>query len=230
MRTSQKIEQVCASMFAVHRDLELPKTNAKGQARGAKDYRYLDLPALIEHLKPLLTKYQLFVTQEDREAVGGVRVFTTVWHISGQFLEFGPAFIAVTGDEQRQGAAKTYCRRYALAAAFDLAADKDTDAADKRGPSVREAVPTRQADHDQEAAAGPSMGEGAGSVAASLLDMPDAPATSEQVQNLFRISGSDVRANNRLTKYAHTTYTKDTWRKNATGREVALAILAEEIA
>lgn len=162
MRTSDKVEQVCASMFAVQRDLELPKTNASGQARGAKDYRYLDLPGMIDHLKPLLSKYQLFVTQEDLEAEGGVAVRTTVWHFSGQYLEFGPAFVAVVGDEQKQGAAKTYCRRYALAAAFNLAADKDTDAA-QRGSWGQEAAPSRPASRETStgASTAPPVDEGA---------------------------------------------------------------------
>jgi hypothetical protein len=128
MKASEKVDMVSASLFAVHRDLENPRKDAKGQAKGNPNYRYLSLPALIDHLRPKLKDAQLFVTQEVAGGGGYVEVLTIVHHFSGQWLEFGPAFMPAPGDAQAVGSAITYCRRYALAAVFNLAADADDDA------------------------------------------------------------------------------------------------------
>lgn len=188
MNRSEKIEQVSASLFAVHRDLANPRKDAKGQVRGKVNYRYLSLPALIDHLRPKLKEAQLYVTQEVAGGENFVTVYTTVWHLSGQFIEFGPAFMPASGDAQQVGSATSYCRRYALSAVFNLAADEDDDAASanlsrsagagestartNRGlqtPSdVKSAAAAQAASPqtsglppDQEASAGSALGEGA---------------------------------------------------------------------
>jgi len=132
MNTSDKIDQVSASLFAVQRDVELPKKDARGQVRGRADYRYLSLPALIDHLKPHLKQAQLYVTQELTGGPGYVEVTTTVWHFSGQRIDFGPTHVPAPNDPQGVGSAATYARRYALAAVFNLAADEDDDATSAR--------------------------------------------------------------------------------------------------
>jgi hypothetical protein len=120
---------VSASLFSVHRDLANPRKDAKGQVRGRADYRYLSLPALIDHLKPHLKDGQLFVLQEDVGDDGHVALVTTIMHFSGQFIELGPLIMPAPADPQQRGSALSYARRYALAAAFNLAADEDDDAA-----------------------------------------------------------------------------------------------------
>jgi len=179
MRTSEKTEQVSASLFAVHRDLANPTKDAKGQVRGKADYRYLSLPALIDYLRPKLKDAQLFVTQELTGGDGFVECTTTVWHLSGQHVEFGPIRLpAPTSDPQQNGSASTYARRYALAAVFNLAADEDDDASSARpsepsgrgrgGPSPSPATPKPDAStpaSDTEQALGgttlANLGEGA---------------------------------------------------------------------
>lgn len=171
MRTSEKTEQVAASLFAVHRDLANPRKDAKGQVRGRADYRYLSLPALIDYLRPKLKDAQLFVTQELVGGQGTVECTTTVWHLSGQHIEFGPIRLPAPNDPQQVGSAATYARRYALAAVFNLAADEDDDAA-----SARPSEPTRR--HPSGAAAETS-GRGTPATSSGGAPQPDAGADKD---------------------------------------------------
>lgn len=168
MRTSEKTDQVARSLYAVHRDLANPRKDARGQVRGKVDYRYLSLPALIDYLRPLLKEATLFVTQEIGEPG---TVTTTVWHSSGQFVEFGPTVVPAGGDAQQAGSADTYARRYALAAVFNLAADEDDDAA-----SARPSEPTRR--HPSGAAAETS-GRGTPATSSGGAPQPDAGADKD---------------------------------------------------
>lgn len=128
MRTSEKHGTIAAALYAVHRDLENPRKDAKGQVRGRADYRYLSLPALIDHAKAALKEAQVAVIQDvtgDRETVA---VSTTFLHLTGEWVEVGPLVMPAPADPQQRGSALTYARRYALAAALNLAADEDDDA------------------------------------------------------------------------------------------------------
>jgi len=127
MRTSEKTTTIAAALYAVHRDLENPRKDAKGQVRGNPNYRYLSLPALIDHAKAALREAQVAVIQEVVGGVGWVEVNTRFMHLTGEWIEVGPLYLAAQGSAQEVGSAITYARRYALAAALNLAADEDDD-------------------------------------------------------------------------------------------------------
>jgi hypothetical protein len=133
MSNSETLDIWAASMFAVQRDLQQPGKDAKGQVRGRQDYRYLSLPALIDHLKPVLREHSLFFSQDTTKADGGTDITTTVWTAAGpQWVTFGPLFIPHASDAQAAGSAITYGRRYHLTAVFGLAAEDD-DGSSARG-------------------------------------------------------------------------------------------------
>jgi hypothetical protein len=130
MRTSEKSATIAAALYAVHRDLENPRKDAKGQVRGKADYRYLSLPALIDHAKAALKEAQVAVIQDVNTSEHGIGVTTRFMHLTGEWLEVGPvAMPLLTANPQEIGSLVTYLRRYALAAALNLAAEEDDDAA-----------------------------------------------------------------------------------------------------
>lgn len=143
MRTSEKSATIAAALYAVHRDLENPRKDAKGQVRGRADYRYLSLPALIDHAKAALKEAQVAVIQDvssDHAIVGVVGVTTTFLHLTGEWVEVGPLYMPTPNDPQQLGSILTYLRRYALAAALNLAADEDDDAASANSSPARSQV------------------------------------------------------------------------------------------
>lgn len=127
MRTSEKTGAIAAALYAVHRDLDNPRKDAKGQVRGNPNYRYLSLPALIDHIKEQLRAAQVAVIQDVTGGDGYIGVTTVLMHLTGEFVEVGPLLLPATTDAQGAGSAITYARRYALAAALNLAADEDDD-------------------------------------------------------------------------------------------------------
>ena len=102
--------------------------------------KYADLSAVVEAIKPALTKHGLFFVQQTHEQEGGVCVETVVCHSSGESMPLGKLFVpASKQDAQGYGSALTYARRYSLMTAFGVCPeDDDGNAASK--PAPKEAV------------------------------------------------------------------------------------------
>ncbi len=102
--------------------------------------KYADLGAVVEAIKPALTRHGLFFVQHTHEQEGGVCVETVVCHSSGESMPLGKLFVpASKQDAQGYGSALTYARRYSLMTAFGVCPeDDDGNAASK--PAPQEAV------------------------------------------------------------------------------------------
>lgn len=86
---------------------------------------YADLSAVIQALAPI-AEYGLWFRQEPRDDAGSVGFETFYIYRDGSELSAGITRIPVNkNDAQGYGSAQTYCRRYALQAAFGLAAEDD---------------------------------------------------------------------------------------------------------
>jgi len=98
--------------------------------------KYADLGAVVEAIKPALTKHGLFFVQQTHEQEGGVCVETVVCHSSGESMPLGKLFVpASKQDAQGYGSALTYARRYSLMTAFGVCPeDDDGNAASKPAP------------------------------------------------------------------------------------------------
>lgn len=98
--------------------------------------KYADLSAVVEAIKPALTKNGLFFVQQTHEQEGGVCVETVVCHSSGESMPLGKLFVpASKQDAQGYGSALTYARRYSLMTAFGVCPeDDDGNAASKPAP------------------------------------------------------------------------------------------------
>lgn len=96
---------------------------------------YADLSAVIQALAPI-AEHGLWFRQEPRDDAGSVGFETFYIYRDGSELSAGVTRIPVNkNDAQGYGSAQTYCRRYALQAAFGLAAeDDDGNAAAKAKP------------------------------------------------------------------------------------------------
>ena len=107
--------------------------------------KYADLGAVVEAIKPALTRHGLFFVQQTHEQEGGVCVETVVCHSSGESMPFGKLFVpASKQDAQGYGSALTYARRYSLMTAFGVCPeDDDGNAASK--PANDASAPSERA-------------------------------------------------------------------------------------
>ena len=117
---------------------ELP--TAIGRDSQGVGYRYTSLDKLIEATRPILTKHGIAITQ----APSFVQVGETLRPTLVTFLSCGegemsietPLILSEPKSMQTLGAAITYARRYAWAAALGIASEEDTDAATIDADSV----------------------------------------------------------------------------------------------
>lgn len=99
-------------------------------------YRYTSLDKLIEATRPILNAHGLFITQAPTMIERGDSfvpgLTTEIWHKDDDPAEHSMTFSTplYLGDKNMQGlgAAITYARRYAWAAALGIASEEDTDA------------------------------------------------------------------------------------------------------
>lgn len=104
--------------------------------------KYADLGAVVEAIKPALTRHGLFFVQQTHEQEGGVCVETVVCHSSGESMPLGKLFVpASKQDAQGYGSALTYARRYSLMTAFGVCPeDDDGNAASKPANDAKHAA------------------------------------------------------------------------------------------
>jgi len=117
-----------ASLVAAAKELTNP-TKARTASMGQYSYSYADLASVLEHVRPVLAKHDLAVTQDTCIEDGRLCVYTNLRHTSGESLRFGPLSGPMGQTWQQVGSAITYARRYALLAALGIAADDDDDGA-----------------------------------------------------------------------------------------------------
>lgn len=128
--------KIAAAFVAAQAELTNPPKKSKANT-GTYSYTYADLPAIIDHVRPVLAKHGLAVSQDIAMEDGRLLIRTRLIHSSGECMEFGPLAGSVGSDWQKTGGGITYARRYALAAALGIAADEDDDGATAPPPSSR---------------------------------------------------------------------------------------------
>ncbi len=126
--------KIAAAFVAAQAELTNPPKKSKANT-GTYSYTYADLPAIIDHVRPVLAKHGLGISQDVLMEDGRLLIRTRIIHSSGECMEFGPLAGSVGGEWRSIGSGITYARRYALAAALGIAADEDDDAATAPPPS-----------------------------------------------------------------------------------------------
>jgi len=118
-----------ASLVAALGELTNPTKDRTANA-GPYSYKYADLATVIDHVRPIMAKHDLAVTQNVTVEDGQLQIWTYIHHTSGEVLTYGPVIGRTGGDWQTFGSAVTYARRYALGAALGIAPEDDDDAAE----------------------------------------------------------------------------------------------------
>lgn len=111
-------------------------------------YKYAELSSVLEEIRPLLTKFELAVTQLCGTEGDKVTIETVLLHSSGEWLSSTLALPVHVGKGMTQaqaiGSCISYGRRYALAALVGIA-QTDNDAAIKHEEEASTtAVPTNK--------------------------------------------------------------------------------------
>ena len=112
----------------------------------AYNYKYADLPSIVEIINPLLKKHSLGFIQPLQYAEGVRKIQTIVFHTeSGNSIE---SVVDIPEVEfkgmnlyQSMGSGITYLRRYALSSALGIVTDEDNDATGEQIKEVKKELP-----------------------------------------------------------------------------------------
>ena len=127
MDKSDDIEAISKALAKFQEYLSAPKKNKDNPFFKSK---YAGLDDDISAIKEVQTAHPdlgISYTQDASTSDSGLpQVKTTIHHISGEYLMFGPLTLPVAKkDAQGYGSALTYARRYSLEAAFGIASEDD---------------------------------------------------------------------------------------------------------
>ncbi len=136
------MKELIKKMVAIQSELKAPKN----QVNSFGKYKYRSCEDIIEAVKPLLAKYQLYMNISDVVIeVGGknyVEAIATVYDGETQVSATGFARESIDkkgmDDAQQTGATSSYARKYALNGLFGIDDTKDADATNTHG---KEATP-----------------------------------------------------------------------------------------
>lgn len=131
------MKNLIAKMVKIQSELKAPKnqTNAFGK------YKYRSCEDIIEALKPLLARENLYMNISDEIIeVGGknyVKATATIFDGENQILSSAVARESIDkkgmDDAQQTGATSSYSRKYALNGLFGIDDQKDADATNTHG-------------------------------------------------------------------------------------------------
>ncbi len=124
-------------------------SKAQGEISGAlKDSdnphfksKFASLRSLFDVSREVLSRYELFVTQE----VTPESVVSRIVHSSGQWIGSECPLIGDLGNMQKVGSAVTYARRYSLGALLGIYSDEDDDGEGAQGGDAKAAQNRPQA-------------------------------------------------------------------------------------
>lgn len=131
MKTSEDIKEIASALNQMQKVMQNASKDQKGYG-----YNYSDLAGVWSVIREPLTDNGLCVVQDAQTDEHGVNVTTTVFHTSGQWMEFGPLTIPMgKRDAHSTGSAATYGKRYGLCAALGVVTeDDDGQAAQAHAP------------------------------------------------------------------------------------------------
>ena len=157
MHRSETITEIAGALAAFGAEATNPPQTRTAQvqtkAGGSYSYGYSDLADVLAHVRPALAAHGLTLTQEVICRPEKVGVKTSLFHSSGEFIDYRPLWLPAPAEAtpQAYGSAITYARRYSLLAALNLASATDDDGAGSgRLRRVRQAEALGQ-DRDREA-------------------------------------------------------------------------------
>lgn len=131
---SKDTKELCVALLNFHKEFKSVKRDGSAPVgSGGKVRHFATLDGIMETIRPILAKNNLFVEQP----ITGELIVTFIRHTSGQFRAFAMPMLQwkgqMTNEIQNLGGAITYMRRYAIGAALSLATEEDDDAASSKG-------------------------------------------------------------------------------------------------
>lgn len=137
---SAKIGKIASALATAQSEFRTVKKNCSVDFVSTKSgrvyYKYADLAAVVEAIRPTLAKHKLSVSQMPVRCKGGVHITTLLMHNSGQFLQSTLSLEVVSTDIKEVGTIITYGRRYALASILNIVTDEDVDAPQRRNTKL----------------------------------------------------------------------------------------------
>jgi hypothetical protein len=126
-KQTDNISELITAMINFNNEFQ----NAKLVKDGKNDHlnkKYLTLDNILNTLRPILTKNGLVLMQ----ALAGDYLITTIYHVSGQFIQSDMPFHPMSGNKstnalQELGGGITYAKRYAISAMLGISTDMDDD-------------------------------------------------------------------------------------------------------
>lgn len=123
MRMSESIKNIATSLVAFQAEVKDPSKDGK-----ANYGKYVQLDALLEVIRPALSKQGLSFLQFPGGDGQVITITTLLMHTSGEWIESDPFCLkAQKVDPQGAGSAVTYGRRYSLSSVLGVAWDEDDD-------------------------------------------------------------------------------------------------------
>lgn len=138
---SKSIDQIIGALFDFTKNYQSPAKDSKVDGR---NYKYLSLNGLLDHIRLPLLEVGLLIKQD----LAGATIVTSLYHASGQYMKSVFHIPALTdkrlgNDAQNLGAAITYARRYAINAVLGISTEEDPDG-NKNNQNKHKQQPTQR--------------------------------------------------------------------------------------
>lgn len=125
MNRSESIKNLAAALSLFQGEVQNPKNTANNPYFNSK---YAPLDAVINAIKPALSKHGLSYIQAPSTDGDKITITTMILHSSGEWIESEPLTLkAERVTAQGAGSAITYARRYALCAMLGISGEDDDD-------------------------------------------------------------------------------------------------------
>lgn len=128
MNTSTEIDKIIEALSTAKSGFKPIIKNKTGNT-GSRDYKYADLPDILDAVNHSLNSNGLCASQSPEFKEGRLVVTTRLFHKSGQWIENQISLKPGQDTPQGMGSAMTYGRRYGLTALLGICADDDDDGA-----------------------------------------------------------------------------------------------------
>ena len=148
MNKSESIAQIATALAAAQAEITNPPRNREVTVRSDKGnykFKYATLDAIIDAVRPALTKNGLWFIQTLANGDGKYQLVTTLTHKSGEWMESEQPILVERPGSQAFGSALTYSRRYSLTAMLGVAADEDDDGNGADGNHIEKSEDRRAA-------------------------------------------------------------------------------------
>lgn len=123
---SEDIKDLAVALSKAQADMPIANLNRSNPYFKS---RYADLMSIVEASRPALTKHGLSVTQQLIDDESGMSwMITTLWHISGQWIETRKRVVPAKNDIQTISSHTTYLKRMCYASLIGVVTgDEDDD-------------------------------------------------------------------------------------------------------